>query len=315
MLYTDEDIKFNIMSMFGGIFYMAKNNPQSADRFYKFTYKTLDIKFHRYIYGEGEYIEFIETEIPDTGQRKDMVVIQDGKTIRITEFMATDLNSDKLDDIFDYHDSSRIDPVYHGLEVKTGVVSIADPNHGKKLVEIDDHICFRVSPIFTKDKDGWKVLSTITYKVIGQEELTDTEAIDLLILPDMDINLPIKGLMKTIIFLIGHAIIPDKEFKTDIIYCEMRALARFFKDEELSEMIEMLKLETKNPEIQRVIEKYGKGFDVIYFDGKADGILEGKLEAKREDAKKFLENGVDEEIISKCTGISITEIRKLKRKP
>ena len=27
----------------------------------------------------------------------------------------------------------------------------------------------------------------------------------------------------------------------------------------------------KNSEVERVIEKYGIGFDVIYFDGKADG--------------------------------------------
>lgn len=33
-------------------------------------------------------------------------------------------------------------------------------------------------------------------------------------------------------------------------------------------MVEMLKTETKNSEVSRIIEKYGEGFDVIYFDGK-----------------------------------------------
>ncbi|MBQ8017835.1 MAG: hypothetical protein IJ258_06980 [Methanobrevibacter sp.] len=32
-------------------------------------------------------------------------------------------------------------------------------------------------------------------------------------------------------------------------------------------------LQTKNPEVERIIQKYGEGFDTIYFDGKADGIL------------------------------------------
>ena len=35
----------------------------------------------------------------------------------------------------------------------------------------------------------------------------------------------------------------------------------------------MLKTQTKNSEVQRIIDKYGEGFDVIYFDGKADGKL------------------------------------------
>ena len=80
---------------------MPVNNPQSADRSYKFNYKMLGIRFHRYLYGEGETIEFIETEIPDTGQRKDSVVKVDGKTIQITEFMSNALYDDKLFDIFD----------------------------------------------------------------------------------------------------------------------------------------------------------------------------------------------------------------------
>ena len=60
------------------------NNPQSADRSYKFNYKMLGIRFHRYLYKEGENIELIETEIPDTGQRKDIAVKVDGRVIMIT---------------------------------------------------------------------------------------------------------------------------------------------------------------------------------------------------------------------------------------
>ena len=75
-------------------------------------------------------------------------------------------------------------------------------------------------------------------------------------------------------------------------------------------MIEMLKTETKNPDIQTVIDKYGLGFDVIYFDGYADGITKYKLEV----ARNLLAEEVDEDIISECTGLSTNQLEKLKEK-
>lgn len=193
--------------------FMAANSPQSADRSYKFNYKMLGIKFHRYLYRNGESIEFIETEIADTGQRKDMVVKVDNSIIQITEFMSTALYDEKLRDIFDYHESVRNDSQYDNFEVQTGVISIANPHHGKNKVEIDKNITFHVDTIFIKQKDGMKVLNTLVYKTIMQEELSDREEIDLLLLPDMDIDLPIKSLMKMICYLIGNANIPDVDFK------------------------------------------------------------------------------------------------------
>ena len=53
---------------------MTGNNPQSADRSYKFNYKILGIRFHRYLYHEGDSIEFVETEIAGTGQRKNQLL-------------------------------------------------------------------------------------------------------------------------------------------------------------------------------------------------------------------------------------------------
>ena len=86
-----------------------------------------------------------------------------------------------------------------------------------------------------------------------------------------------------------------------IVICEIRVINMFFKDKELSEMIEMQQKQTTHPEVARIIAKYGQGFDVIYFDGKADG--------KLDTAKNLLAEKVDEEIISKCTGISIDELK------
>jgi hypothetical protein len=297
---------------------MAKNNPQSVDRAYKFMYKLLGILFHQYFYHEGENIEFVETEIAKTGQRKDMAAKIDEKVIQITEFMSKALNDDKLRDLYDYHISTSIDPQYSDFSIQTDVISIANPNHGKNQVKIDKNITFSVEPIFTKNRNGWKVLSNVFDKIIKQEELSVEEAIDLLILPDMNIKMHIKSLMSIICVFIRFAKLPSKDFKRKIILCEIQILYRFFQDDELSEMIEMLRLEKDNPEIQRVIEKYGPGFDVIYFDGKADGITEGLDEGMNKGklfvARNLLINGADEEYVSKNTGLPIKDIKELKKK-
>lgn len=288
---------------------MVANNPQSVDRAYKFMYKVLGIRFHRYFYGEGEIIEFIETEISGTGQRKDAVARIDRNKIQITEFMSKPLDEEKLKVLCDYHISNRYDPQYRDHSVRTSLISTANPNQGINEGEIDDNITFHVDTIFTKDRDGRKVLSTLVYKTIMQEELSDNEAIDLLILPDMDIEMPIKALMSMICFLIGHANIPD-DIKADVLRCEVKILSRFFQDKELTEMIEMLRLESESPEIQRVINKYGQGFESIYFDGKADGRFDGITAV----ARNLLVEGFDEEVISRSTGLSIDQVRELKRK-
>ena len=89
-------------------------------------------------------------------------------------------------------------------------------------------------------------------------------------------------------------------------------------------MVELLKTLTKNAEVQRIIEKYGQGFDSIYFDGKTDGYSEGKNdgydegkndgtnEAKIEVAKNLLNEGFDIELVARNTGLSIDKIKKLK---
>ncbi len=284
---------------------MKVSRNQAADKANKFIYKRLGIKFHRYLYQEGEKIEFIDTEIPETGQRRDMTVRVDDDHIRITEFMSAALNEKKLSAMYDYHESIRYDVNYHGYGVKSGVLSFANPNHGKRQIIVDDNIIFKPEIIFTKNKDGWEVLNTSIYKVITQEEFSDDEAIDLVMLPDMSINLPKKVLMMVICFLINNANIPDKNFKNDIFDCEIQVLKRFFEKEELSEMVEMLKLESENPERMRIIEKYGQGYDLFYFDGKYDARLEMVI--------KGILNGGDLEFLSKISGFSIEYLKKLKK--
>ena len=51
------------------------------------------------------------------------------------------------------------------------------------------------------------------------------------------------------------------------------------------------------------------GFDDVYLDGKYDGKIEGKLET----ASALLDIGIAEDIVSRCVGISINEIKEFKR--
>lgn len=290
---------------------MKTINHQPIDKSYKFMNKRLGIRFHRYFFEKnGDKIVFLDNEISDTGQRRDITYKLDNKSIFNVEFQSKAIYDDKMNSIFEYHESLRCDKNNRGISVFSGVISTANPNWGISEVKIDDNLTFHPTIIFTKEINGWKVLSTIINKIISNDELSDKQAIDLLILPDMNIDMPIKALMSLICFLISHANIMDENFKEDIILCEIMVLKRFFDDEELSKRVAMLRYETENPERMKVISKYGQGFDLIYFDGKSDGINQSKWEI----AKKLIALGIDVETIAKGTGLTIDQIKELKRK-
>ena len=67
--------------------------------------------------------------------------------------------------------------------------------------------------------------------------------------------------------------------------------------------------EREKVKIAAIIDKYGPGFDEVYWEGKYDGKLEGKLEV----ARNLLAEGVSEDIIFQSTGISQNNLEKLKR--
>ena len=107
-------------------------------------------------------------------------------------------------------------------------------SHLENKTEIENNIPLHVDTIFIRQKDGRKVLNSHVYKTGTQEELSDKEAIDLLLLPDMDIDLPIKSLMTMICLILSKNNISDLDFKKKIILCEIKVLNRFFNDDELS---------------------------------------------------------------------------------
>lgn len=75
----------------------------------------------------------------------------------------------------------------------------------------------------------------------------------------------------------------------------------------------MLKTLKKNSEAERILKKYGPGFDLIYFDGKIDGIIEGRNNTKIEIAKNCIKNGMDIETTSECTGLPLNQVKTLQK--
>lgn len=165
-------------------------------------------------------------------------------------------------------------------------------------------------PVFyTKNIDGAKVLSRLKDKVKKQDELTDDNQVELLFLPDSNIDMPIKSLMQETAFIIHRSKIPHEDYK-DLVACFIQTFKRFFEGDELSEMISPLEKETHDEKIANIIETYGWGFDEVY----KDGIYKGRIEGKIEIASALLNRGMDVETVSEIVGISITEIKKFKKK-
>ena len=94
------------------------------------------------------------------------------------------------------------------------------------------------------------------------------------------------------------------------MYNGLILLYRFFN------YLELIVLDFKEREkvkIAAIIDKYGPGFDEVYWEGKYDGKIEGKHEGKLEVARNLLAAGVSEDVIFQCIGISRNDLEKLKR--
>ena len=171
------------------------------------------------------------------------------------------------------------------------------------------------------------------------------DAVKLILLLDMDIEMPIKELMSKIIVLIGKLNFKSAELREKTVKCTCVFLKRFFRDEELDEMINMLRSEVKDPKVAQIIEKFGPGLDVYYLGGKQDGYAEGHSEGYNEGhsegyneghseghsegyneghteghdeaqiviAKNLLKSGFSEDVVAFNTELPLSKIKQLKR--
>jgi hypothetical protein len=105
---------------------------------------------------------------------------------------------------------------------------------------MDDNLNFHPRFFYTKNLKATEIINTVKIKNDNKGELTDDEAIDLILTPDTDHNQDIKELMKTTSNLLVNAVIPDKDFHRDLIACQLKMLQRFFKKEERGEIEKMI---------------------------------------------------------------------------
>jgi len=79
----------------------------------------------------------------------------------------------------------------------------------------------------------------------------------------------------------------------------------------------LIKAKRTNRRIYRrqrdVSNSIGKYSEKIRVEGIEQGELEGVFEAKKESVQKMLEEGIEIKLVSRITGLEISEIKKLQR--
>jgi hypothetical protein len=174
---------------------------------------------------------------------------------------------------------------------------------------MDDNLNFHPRFFYTKNLKATEIINTVKIKNDNKEELTDDEAIDLILTPDTDHNQDIKELMKTTSNLLVNAVIPDKDFHRDLIACQLKMLQRFFKKEERKGIEKMINFKAEKYGIGPNVTGIEEEINLAYLDGEREGFDESKIDT----AKNLINLGVDDEIIAEGTGLELEEVKKLKK--
>lgn len=190
----------------------------SEDEIYKYFLKVLKEKFHRRLGYECEEIEFLNTElIPQGIDRKymDCHYRVDGKSKHNQEFQSTPVYYPKMLDIFKYMVDSEAEEF---TEFSTYILATYNPNQGIRELEFGD-VIFKPKFFFTKNLNASETIKNVKNKNKKHIPLTDNEAIDLLLTPDMTHDYKIKELLEITSELLVKAKISDKEFHKSLLDC------------------------------------------------------------------------------------------------
>ena len=161
---------------------------------------------------------------------------------------------------------------------------------------------------FYKVKASSETLNVVRNKNENNIPLTDNEAIDLLIVPDMTHNLDIRELLEMTSKLLRDAKIPDREFHCDLIDCQKKVMQRFLKKDERKEMENMLNLKAIDYGLEPNVTGFEEAVNLSYLDGKREGISEGIEDT----AKNLIELGSSDEFIAKATKLDLKTIQQLR---
>lgn len=278
------------------------------DETYKYIIKKLGIRFHRRLGYEGNSIEFKNVELTPLAldnKFMDLFYEVDGKSNQNIELQSSPVYSPKMNDMYKYRIySESVD----AKPFNTCVFATYNPGYGLEEITISEDINFHPKFFYTKNMDAREFLSIITTKVENKIPLTDDEAIDLIIAPDMKHDCEIKSLLEYTSYLLVNAVICDKKFHLDLINCQKKMLQRFLKVDDRKEVGKMLNLKAEDYGFKPNVTGFEEAVNLSFLDGKREGFDDAVLEI----ASNLLDLGVNEDTISKSTGLDLKSIRKLK---
>ena len=215
-----------------------------------------------------------------------------------------------MEDMYKYRTYTQCE---ESIPFKTIVLATYNPNHGIKSLEIDEDVNFHPDFFFTQKIDARKIIKTIKDKNKHNMPLSKSEAIDILLLPDTKHDCKKKEMVKTAHQLLMEATIPDKKFHKTLIDCSEKILQRFYTKNEIKEIKEMHNIKPQDYGIEPGVTGFEEAVNLSYLSGQREGQREGYDNGVEETAINLIKLEVDDETISKGTGLELETIQKLKK--
>ena len=275
----------------------------------------IDFTMHDFLKGIGideEIIVPLPTELMATNcmnRRLDYCGLSRNYEIINVEFQSTVLSEEDEIRIFDYASSLF---VKFKLPVKTFIISTVE-DKSRKIEKWHHNDVFTIYIISLKDRDGLKALNSIKSKIRNKFMKSDFNEKELLFeVGDLTNKARfesdfVKDQVKSILLILGNKFIKDKEELKNFgdIMMESSHLLSFVKRTS-GDLIEEGRKEGKSIGIGEGVEGKSIGIGEGVEIGRKDGIISV--------AKRMLMKGMDIDVISDATGLSIEEINSLKEK-
>ena len=216
------------------------------------------------------------------------------------------LNSNQLSYLF----------VKFKLPVKTFIISTVE-DKSRKIEKWHHNDVFTIYIISLKDRDGLKALNSIKSKIRNKETFNGEDIVSLISIVFMKSDFNEKELLFEVGDLTNKA-----RFESDFVKDQVKSILlilgnKFIKDKEELKNFGDIMMESSHL-LSFVKRTSGDLIEEGRKEGKSIGIGEG-VELGRKDgiisvAKRMLMRGMDIDVISELTGLSIEEINSLKEK-
>ena len=291
-------------------------NFSGKDEIYKYMIKNIGVPILEKLGHQADNVEFKNVElIPKAKDKKymDILCTVDGKFNLNIEPQSTPVYDTKMEDMYKYRTYTQCED---NLPFKTLVLATYNPNHGRRSLEIDEQVNFHPDFVFTQKIDASKIIKTIKDKNKNNQELSRSEAIDILLLPDAKHNSEKSEMAKIATQLLYGANLPDEDFRKTVLDCQEKILQRFYTKIEIMELKQMHNIKAEDYDIEPGVTGFEEAVNLSYLSGHREGYNSGRedgvQENREQNAINFIKQGVDDETISKGTGLNLETIQKLK---